>query len=132
LFEMRPGAFVVRLGDRCPTKVVVTPTDSVENAEPLPAGERGFQSPPPLGNVAKRQLELSPGLIHHRQAVCVTDPGREFSRLVEELRILKEDLREEEFEGVANPIVTANIIKSLQEALNTVTYELQKCPDEES
>jgi hypothetical protein len=53
-------------------------------------------------------------------------------RLVEELRILKEDLREEEFEGVANPIVTANIIKSLQEALNTVTYELQKCPDEES
>ena len=54
------------------------------------------------------------------------------SRLVEELRMLKEDLREEEFEGVANPIVTANIIKSLQEALNTVTYELQKCPDEES
>lgn len=54
------------------------------------------------------------------------------SRLVEELRILKEDLLEEEFEGVANPIVTANIIKSLQEALNTVTYELQKCPDEES
>jgi hypothetical protein len=54
------------------------------------------------------------------------------SRLVEELRILKEDLREDEFEGVANPIVTANIIKSLQEALNTVTYELQKCPDEES
>jgi len=51
-------------------------------------------------------------------------------RLVEELRILKEDLREEEFEGVANPIVTANIIKSLQEALNTVTHELQKCPDE--
>jgi len=46
--------------------------------------------------------------------------------------MLKEDLREEEFEGVANPIVTANIIKSLQEALNTVTYELQKCPDEES
>ncbi len=54
------------------------------------------------------------------------------SRLVEELRILKEDRREEEFEGVANPIVTANIIKSLQEALNTVTHELQKCPDEES
>jgi hypothetical protein len=53
-------------------------------------------------------------------------------RLVEELRILKEDRREEEFEGVENPIVTANIIKSLQEALNTVTYELQKCPDEES
>ena len=53
-------------------------------------------------------------------------------RLIEELRILKEDRREEEFEGVENPIVTANIIKSLQEALNTVTYELQKCPDEES
>ena len=51
-------------------------------------------------------------------------------RLVEELRVLKEDLREEEFEGVANPIETANIIKSLQEALNTVTLELQKCPDE--
>ena len=51
-------------------------------------------------------------------------------RLVDELRILKEDMREEEAEGVANPIETANIIKSLQEALNTVTLELQKCPGE--
>jgi hypothetical protein len=50
-------------------------------------------------------------------------------RLVEELRILKEDLREEEQEGVANPIETVNIIKGLQKALSTVELELQKCPD---
>ena len=49
-------------------------------------------------------------------------------RLVEELRVLKEDLQEEEYEGV-NPIETANIIKSLQKTLSTVEFELQKCPD---
>jgi hypothetical protein len=49
-------------------------------------------------------------------------------RLVEELRILKEDLQEEEEEGV-NPIETVNIIKSLQKTLNTVDFEVQKCPD---
>ena len=52
-------------------------------------------------------------------------------RLVEELRVLKEDLREEEFEGVANPIETASIIKSLQETLSIVEQELQKCPPED-
>ena len=35
-------------------------------------------------------------------------------RLIEELRILKENLREEEHEGVVNPIETATIIISLQ------------------
>ncbi len=52
-------------------------------------------------------------------------------RLIEELRILKEGLQEEENEGVANPVQTVNIIKSLQEALSTVSLELQKCPPEE-
>ncbi len=50
-------------------------------------------------------------------------------RLIEELRILKENLREEEHEGVVNPIETATIIISLQKTLNTVELELQKCPD---
>ena len=51
------------------------------------------------------------------------------SRLAEELRILKENLREEEREGVANPFETSNIIMSLQKTLNTVDLELEKCPD---
>jgi hypothetical protein len=50
-------------------------------------------------------------------------------RLLEELRILKENLREEEYEGVVNPIETATIIISLQKTLNSVELELQKCPD---
>lgn len=48
-------------------------------------------------------------------------------RLIEELRILKENLQEEEQEGVVNPIMTTNIIISLQMTLNTVEIELQKC-----
>jgi hypothetical protein len=51
------------------------------------------------------------------------------SRLIEELRILKENLREEEHEGVVNPFETSTIIISLQKTLNTVELELQKCPD---
>ena len=51
------------------------------------------------------------------------------ARLIEELRILKENLREEELEGVVNPIETSTIITSLQKTLNTVELELQKCPD---
>ena len=50
-------------------------------------------------------------------------------RLIEELRILKENLQEEEHEGVVNPIETATIIISLQKTLNTIELELQKCPD---
>lgn len=48
-------------------------------------------------------------------------------RLIEELRILKENLQDEEREGVVNPIETATIIVSLQKTLNTVEIELQKC-----
>ena len=51
------------------------------------------------------------------------------SRLIEELRILKENLREEEHEGVVNPFETSTIIISLQKTLNTVELELEKCPD---
>ena len=53
------------------------------------------------------------------------------TRLVEELRILKEDLQEEEHEGVVNPIETVSIIKSLQQAHAMVEQELQKCPPED-
>ncbi len=50
-------------------------------------------------------------------------------RLAEELRILKENVQEEEREGVGNPIETVNIIASLQKTLSTVDLEVQKCPD---
>jgi hypothetical protein len=53
------------------------------------------------------------------------------ARIEQELRQLKEEEREEEAEGVANPIETSNIIKGLQAALQTITLELQKCPPEE-
>ena len=50
-------------------------------------------------------------------------------RLIEEVRILEQNLQQKEEEGVANPIETVSIIKSLQRALSTVDLELQKCPD---
>ena len=49
-------------------------------------------------------------------------------RLVEEVRILEEGVFEEEKEGVANPVETVNVIKSLKKSLETVHLELQKCP----
>jgi len=51
--------------------------------------------------------------------------------LIEEIRSFKESLAVEEREGVANPLETVNIIKSLQEALNTVELELKKCPEDD-
>lgn len=53
-----------------------------------------------------------------------------YRNLMEELRILREDLAEEEREAV-NPVETASIVKSLQKTLNTVEIELQKCRDTE-
>jgi len=50
------------------------------------------------------------------------------ARIEQELRQLKEEEREVEEEGVANPVVTSNIIKSLQSTLQTITLELNKCP----
>lgn len=50
-------------------------------------------------------------------------------RLLEELRILKTNLHEEEHEGVVNPIETSSIIASLQKTLNAVEIELQKCQE---
>ena len=50
-------------------------------------------------------------------------------RLTNELRILKEDLQEEEREGVENPLEMVNIIKGLQKTLSSVDVELQKCLD---
>ena len=50
-------------------------------------------------------------------------------RLKEELRTLETDVREEEYDGVANPFEMVNIIKSLQQTLNSVEAELAKCPE---
>jgi hypothetical protein len=50
------------------------------------------------------------------------------NNLFHELQQLKEGLNEEEREGVANPIETVNIIKSLQKTLQHVEVELEKCP----
>ena len=53
------------------------------------------------------------------------------ARIEEELRQLREEEREENSEGVANPIEIVNIKKSLQSVLQTITLELNKCPPEE-
>jgi len=50
-------------------------------------------------------------------------------RLTEEVRKLEEELQLEERDGVANPLETVSIIKSLQRTLNTVEVELSKCPE---
>jgi chromosome segregation ATPase len=52
------------------------------------------------------------------------------SQLTEELRLLKERRREMEQESFENPIETVNVIRSLQEVLNTVNDELAKYPAE--
>lgn len=51
--------------------------------------------------------------------------------LTHEISALKESIREEEHDGVGNPLEMRNIIKSLQDALNTVNLELEKCPAED-
>lgn len=53
------------------------------------------------------------------------------ARIEEELRQLREEEREDEAEGVANPVEIVNIQKSLQSVLQTITFELDKCPPEE-
>jgi hypothetical protein len=53
------------------------------------------------------------------------------ARIEQELRQLREEEREAEGEGVANPIVISNVIKGLQSALQSITLELDKCPPEE-
>lgn len=52
-------------------------------------------------------------------------------RLKEEVRALEADVREEEYDGVANPLEMVSIIKSLQRTLSAVEVELSKCPDTE-
>ena len=54
-----------------------------------------------------------------------------YASIQEELRILKEDEREEEREGFENPLEISDIIKSLQTALSSIEIELEKCPPEE-
>ena len=48
-------------------------------------------------------------------------------RLTEEVRTLEADVRQEEHEGVANPLEMVNIIKGLQRTLSSVEAELAKC-----
>ena len=50
-------------------------------------------------------------------------------RLTEEVRTLEADVRQEEHEGVANPLEMVNIIKGLQRTLSSVEAELAKCPE---
>lgn len=51
--------------------------------------------------------------------------------LTHEINTLQESIREEEREGVGNPLEMRRIIKSLQDALNNVNLELEKCPAED-
>ena len=53
------------------------------------------------------------------------------ARLKEEVRTLEADVRQEEYDGVANPLEMVNIIKSLQGTLSSVEAELAKCPENE-
>ncbi len=50
-------------------------------------------------------------------------------RLIEEVRTLEADLRQEGRDGVANPTEMTNIIKSLQRTLSSVDAELANCPE---
>ena len=50
--------------------------------------------------------------------------------LIQEISVLQANAREEEHEGVANPLETRTIIKNLQETLLSIDLELQKCPPE--
>lgn len=62
----------------------------------------------------------------------IQDRCRHLRRLQTNLHIeldeLKESLNQEEREGVANPIETVSIIKSLQKTLQNIEIELEKCP----
>lgn len=51
-------------------------------------------------------------------------------RLVEEVKLLKESLQEEE-ESFDNPLEVRIILVDLQAVLHRITLELQKCPPEE-
>lgn len=48
--------------------------------------------------------------------------------VLREITTLQEGRRQEENEGVGNPVEIVSVIKSLQETLNTIDLELQKCP----
>ena len=53
------------------------------------------------------------------------------ARIEQELRQLREEEREEEYDGIANPLEVSNIIKGLQSTLQSITFELDKCPPED-
>lgn len=53
------------------------------------------------------------------------------ARIEQELQQLREEEREVESEGVANPIEISNVIKGLQSVLQSIILELDKCPPEE-
>jgi hypothetical protein len=52
------------------------------------------------------------------------------ARLVEEVKLLRESLQEEE-ESFDNPLEMRTIMTELQAVLHRVHLELQKCPPEE-
>ena len=53
------------------------------------------------------------------------------ARLIQEVRTLEADVREEEYDGVANPLEMVSIIQSLQRTISSVEAELAKCPENE-
>ena len=56
---------------------------------------------------------------------------RLYARIEQELRELREEERQEEYDGVANPVEISNVIKGLQSTLQSITLELDKCPPED-
>ena len=53
------------------------------------------------------------------------------TNLFQELHALQEGLNQEEHAGVANPMETINVIRSLQKTLQTIEIELEKCPPDD-
>jgi hypothetical protein len=49
------------------------------------------------------------------------------NRITNELKELRENEELAENEGIANPIQTASVIKSLQKVLSNIDIELNKC-----
>ncbi|HZU66348.1 MAG TPA: hypothetical protein VFA09_03650 [Ktedonobacteraceae bacterium] len=52
------------------------------------------------------------------------------TNLMLEINTMKQNISMEEYDGVANPIETVSILKSLQNTLQLVENELKKCPPE--
>ena len=52
------------------------------------------------------------------------------AQLIKQINTLKESVQKIEQEGVASPVESVSMIKSLEKTLNTTMLELQDCPPE--